>query len=815
MNKKLFIKVSLSIILLILTAILLVMVVKPGAAIFFTKHSLIDGQVDYTNHLIIVPITISESKFNLDSLLVRNSNQIFPRIKTEELPNQEQPAFAVERKSENKYVVRIVPDTVQIEDVDLNQYQILIRPRFITQFWFRLLGIGLGFGFLFSIISLLTKPGNLNSIFAGKWTLGNVWAQSLTYGEVIKKKSKILLRVTAQAVLVVFLYVLMEWVFFVTKPSFMDIMTFGQKLNILFITGLVVWLFIASLIVFIYCLDIIFSSFLTTFEEYIYFIPSSLLLVVLSLLLFDNFTYTIFKFGVSTITSWARVFYVLGLGIVFFYILKSLSKDADAPYSKNKIILLSMSSGLIVLVSVILFIAKFEPTDYSSSGEIRSRDYQTPNIILVSDDGLNAENMSLYGYERDTTPFLDSLSSTSLLMLNNFTNANTSTGSDTALLTGKLPFETRVLYPPNTLEGTDTLEHLPGLLRKLGYQNISLSVPYFVDMGVVNFQNGFDAINGKASNSSRFISVASSYGYNDSAYFLATLEERILTRVFHVLFIEDMENPYLLVTEPSPTSIYLNMNDTYAKLTNSLDQAAQAGQPLFAHIHMVSTHGPKFYSEEQVFSEGKVQDNNWMTDFYDDAILEYDRWVEDLITYLKANGYYENTIIIFYTDHAEGWSAQKRIPLMIHFPNDEHAGEIVSSTQNLDVAPTILDYIGLEKPQWMMGQSLLSDISRTRLIFSAEVDQDVITAAEIVEEKVGPPFYQFGHINVIQCQYLYVINLKTGQMAKKEIPAYVEPCSEGQLDTPKTIWDSAMTLLSKYEFNIPSGWEEPQVYSTE
>ncbi|MCB2202503.1 sulfatase-like hydrolase/transferase [bacterium] len=808
-------KIVISVLFLIFVPLLLVMTIKPGAAIFFVKKPLLADQVEYKDGLIVTPIELSESKFNIDTLLVRRTDQLLPEIKTEELPERQEPAYAVERKSEGQFVIRIVSELNQLDDDTLGEFQILVRPRFITQFWFKFLGFSLGIGLLLSIISIIAEPGNFRSVLTGKWGGLGLWDRKIPYFLLLRDKSKLLVKAISKAVIISFFYVLMEWIFFVTKPSFMDLMTLGQKISVLFITGLIVSLIITVLTIIIFCLDAVFSSFQTTFTDFLYYIPAALLAVGSTLLLFDNFTYTVFHFGISTITSWVRIVYLIGLVVAFFLILRFLSKreihSKDARAGQGALI----GAGVIILISLVIIFVNFKPLDNGAVKDFSDQNYRTPNIILLSDDGLNAENMSLYGYERETTPFLESLSSTSLLMHNNFTNANQSTGSDTAMLTGKSPFTTRVLFPPNILEGTDTLEHLPNILKKIGYRNISLSLPYWLDMGVINFQNGFDGINGSESNPSGLVNFASSYGYNDAAYFFVTIAERIQTRVFHILHIEEMQNPYLLVTEPSPTQVYMNLNDTYENLTESLIQADLSGQPLFAHIHMGSTHGPKFFPEERVFSDGKEQNNSWMTDFYDDAILEYDGWVADFVDFLKTNNIYEDTIIIFYTDHAEQWSVQRKIPLMIHFPGDEHAGEIIANTQNLDIAPTILDYIGFAKPQWMMGQSLLGDISRTRYIYSAEVDQEVVEHAAINERMTEPPFYQFGYLDVIQCQYLYEIKLKTGHMTRKEIPAYVDPCEEDTLDSPEKIWNSATSFLLANGFDIPEGWEKPLDYSTE
>ena len=51
-----------------------------------------------------------------------------------------------------------------------------------------------------------------------------------------------------------------------------------------------------------------------------------------------------------------------------------------------------------------------------------------PNVILFGTDGLNAANMSLYGYSRDTTPYINTLANSSLVSQNNFSNAGNSPG---------------------------------------------------------------------------------------------------------------------------------------------------------------------------------------------------------------------------------------------------------------------------------------------------------------------------------------------------------------------------------------------------
>ncbi len=72
-----------------------------------------------------------------------------------------------------------------------------------------------------------------------------------------------------------------------------------------------------------------------------------------------------------------------------------------------------------------------------------------------------------------------------------------------------------------------------------------------------------------------------------------------------------------------------------------------------------------------------------------------------------------------YTDHGYANISHVRIPLMFRFPNGEYGGQIANNTQNLDIAPTLFAYIGIQPPVWMNGQSLLSGAPRLTGPFSA------------------------------------------------------------------------------------------------
>lgn len=90
-----------------------------------------------------------------------------------------------------------------------------------------------------------------------------------------------------------------------------------------------------------------------------------------------------------------------------------------------------------------------------------------------------------------------------------------------------------------------------------------------------------------------------------------------------------------------------------------------------------------------------------------------------LIEHLKDQGIYQESLIILTADHGEEfgehgvyqehWSTNEniqRVPLMIKPPKEPEKQEIEEITGNVDIPATILDYMGLEKPEKWQGRSL-------------------------------------------------------------------------------------------------------------
>ncbi len=565
----------------------------------------------------------------------------------------------------------------------------------------------------------------------------------------------------------VYLLVFMAWLFDVTKPSFMDSMGFGEKLGILALSGL-----LTAAPVLLAQAALFGISRLPGIRraEKAFLILGSLLpaatIALIVLTLADNFTYTVLKFGILTSKGgqrgiYAATFSLLCLASVIWVnrrLLRQARRKRLSPGLKAQQLL-----GAATLVPSLVVGAVF----YKSAGpasaalDVNSAT-KHPNILLIGSDGLDVDRMSVYGYSTDTTPFLKTFAPGTLFAENNFPNANITAGSLVSLFTGKLPTVTRTLYPPDILQGQDAFQHLPDILKNEGYYNAELSVDYYADMNNLNMQDSFVMVNGRSTALGSLYTTSREIIPEDAAYFLSSTAKGFSDRLMQIFYIKTISNPYSEVTLPLETTTDQERVDQAMTLFETIQQ------PLFVHVHMMGTHS-----------------GSWTN--YDQEIKDFDGYMQQVIERLTKMGKLDQTVIIVYTDHGFQNVTNVRIPLMIRFPNGEHAGVITHNTQNLDIAPTVLDYLGILPPAWMGGQSLLEgEPPAARPIFSAAPNYRSGNSKNELQldlSKIKPPFYQFGTISMVVCQKWYALDTSKLSWQEGEIQDYPTPCAASSLPT--------------------------------
>jgi len=133
---------------------------------------------------------------------------------------------------------------------------------------------------------------------------------------------------------------------------------------------------------------------------------------------------------------------------------------------------------------------------------------------------------------------------------------------------------------------------------------------------------------------------------------------------------------------------------------------------------------------------------------YAGEVTLVDRWVGMLLQKIEDLGLYDNTMVIFTTDHGSyhgehGYIGKRphlyeevsHIPLIIRLPDSEDAkGRCQALVQPPDIMPTILEFAGIKIPSTVQGRSLLREMRREE-----EIEREiVISSAPLVRRGGGP-----------------------------------------------------------------------------
>ncbi len=161
----------------------------------------------------------------------------------------------------------------------------------------------------------------------------------------------------------------------------------------------------------------------------------------------------------------------------------------------------------------------------------------------------------------------------------------------------------------------------------------------------------------------------------------------------------------------------------------SIDVISEQKQPFYSFLITLSSHHPYVIpAAEKKLSLGEL-DGTMMGDYLQ-AIHYVDAALGELVDRMKAEGLWNNTILVMYGDHdnsIKDWSLfetflgkkldelerqmiLKQVPLIVHLPKDEHAGTYTRVGGQLDITPTIMHLLGISTAdQYLIGTPLLTD----------------------------------------------------------------------------------------------------------
>ncbi len=333
-----------------------------------------------------------------------------------------------------------------------------------------------------------------------------------------------------------------------------------------------------------------------------------------------------------------------------------------------------------------------------------------PNILLITVDTLRGDRLSCYGSERTSSPALDRFSREAVLVQRMTSNSPWTLPAMSSLFTGRLPSALGMGGGPARLPVA--VPTLATALAGEGYLTRAFATNPWLkrDFG---FHRGFSAFT--------HLEEGGVAGYQ-------------LKRMFwHRLLCggPGEENPKDRIRADRVTSRALQW----------LEQVPVPGQPFFLWLHYMDPHEPYSpnpapatgpYRGRFLRSSGLVQtimggglletaDLDRLQLLYDEEILAFDRQLGRLVSFLRARGLLQQTVVVVTADHGEEflehgglghghtlYDELLRVPLLVRFPGGDGArASWENGLQLIDLYPTLLALAGApEIPSGVQGRDL-------------------------------------------------------------------------------------------------------------
>ena len=503
---------------------------------------------------------------------------------------------------------------------------------------------------------------------------------------------------------VIMLYISLEFVFISSKISYLSRFSFLEDMNLLSNSCLILFIPVVLLIGFIYAVFGRKGKSINLVNKLFLFLIS-LSLVFLIFFHLDSFVYTSFnRLSISYHSPLpVRILIFLCLFALSFIFSITCSCPAFEYFLKKTKILMAILS-IVSILGTISLAQNLKQCNTPDMKINRQGNEKLPNVILFSSDGLETERMSVYGAKRDTTPNLREFAKSAVIFTQAYCNAQNTRGSIVSILTGKSPTTTKVFGPGEILLDRNSFEHLPGILRKMGYYCASLNFHDQQSPVVTNMLDSFDEVNGVRTylTSENYLLKRLLGIYPRETYFLRNL---FIERIYYKLAC------LCGVIKTFPLELFFRIEDNEL-IGHASRIVKEIRRPVFIQIHLASTHRSVFWAEGNIpkrFSLGNKcseEDN----DCYDDALIYIDKLFGDLLNALKQSDKYNQTIIAFLTDHSRHGSyghLTTPLPLIIRFPGVSDIHNCDYPVQYLDIAPSILEAIHVSIPAWMEGEPIL------------------------------------------------------------------------------------------------------------
>jgi arylsulfatase A-like enzyme len=373
--------------------------------------------------------------------------------------------------------------------------------------------------------------------------------------------------------------------------------------------------------------------------------------------------------------------------------------------------------------------ANFQPVvvkdEKAETQRARKKKSDKPNIIVILTDQQTLTAMSAYGNPFLRTPNMDALAAAGIRFTQSYCSAPICAPSKSSLITGIYPHQTGVNY--NGQKPDSSIQNMGQLFRKAGYKTIwggKWQLPDdYPHTGGVDSLPGFSLVN--------FLSPEKTTGKgNDTDTPLADAMTKQLQR--HPdepwLMVISFQNPHDICLVPSQKDAYMPAFNPESTAPLPLNFEIDPSEPQF----LEDCRNRSVYENELFLTK------NFTVSEWRNYVFQYYRMVENadqeigkIIAMLEKQGFDENTLIIFTSDHGDGAAAHRwagklspyeeamKVPLIVSWFGKDFKSAVDDRhlVSGIDILPTMLDYAGLQVPSTIEGTSLKPIIENPQALF--------------------------------------------------------------------------------------------------
>jgi len=326
------------------------------------------------------------------------------------------------------------------------------------------------------------------------------------------------------------------------------------------------------------------------------------------------------------------------------------------------------------------------------------------NVLMVAIDTLRADHLECYGYPKKTSPTLAKFAKQGVLFENYFAPGIPTDPSYMSVFTGMDTYGHQITNVRPMRRLAPEIKTLAEVLQRKGYFTACVSS---LKGHLVDFVRGFDVelgYKGPLQDSEKRVKRHAEAVNANALPLLGDLKD--VQPFFYFVHYWDPHTPYW---PPEP----------YVRMFYDKPKGAERDPKNLSMRPALAFDGFRMMYENWIGAD--ITDVDYVNALYDAEIRYNSDHLAKLFARMKRLRLWDDTLVIVFSDHGEIlddhtgqydhhglYEGDIHVPLIIRFPGSKHGGKrIEAMTANVDLAPTVLDLLGVSVPRQMEGRSLM------------------------------------------------------------------------------------------------------------